>query len=325
MIRRSEFLVATLAAAASLAGDAWAQTYPSRPLRMIIPWPPGQATDLGGRIIAQGLSELLGQPVVPENRAGAGGMIGTDAAAKAEPDGYTLLAGSSGPVSINPLLQPRMSYDAERDLAPVAMFGVSPYLLVARPDFPAGTAREFVAAVRAAPDRYTFSSSGTGATTHLITAWFNSASGLQAVHVPFPGSAPALTAMIAGQVDYTIETVVATMPHVRAGRLKVYGVSLARGSALAPGIPPLAEAAGLPGFDAGAWIGVMAPAAVPRPIVDRLTGEIEKAMATPEVRERLAATGLEPVFRGPDAFAAHLREQRAVFARIVQQANIKLE
>jgi tripartite-type tricarboxylate transporter receptor subunit TctC len=167
---------------------------------MIIPWPPGQATDLIGRVLAQVLTERLGQSVVPENRGGAGGIIGTDAAAKSAPDGLTLLAASAGPVTVNPLVQ-RTPYDVERDLAPVALAGLSPYLLVTHPDFPARNIGEFLSVIRASPGAYTFATSGTGATAHLIAEYFNARSGLQAVHVPFQGSAPGLTALLAGQVQ----------------------------------------------------------------------------------------------------------------------------
>src|SRR3989442_15030828 len=170
-------------AALALAGSAFAQQYPNRALRMVIPWPPGQATDLVGRVLAEKLSQLFGQPVVPDNRPGAGGMIGTDAAAKATPDGYTLLAGSSGPVTVNPLLQ-KTSYDPERDLIPVAKVGVSPYVLVTHPSFPAANIKEFIALVKANPGKYSFASSGTGATAHLISEYFNSLAGLRATHVP---------------------------------------------------------------------------------------------------------------------------------------------
>lgn len=244
--------IVVLLAALLVAGAAFAQQYPNRAVRMVIPWPPGQATDLVGRVMAEKLSQVFGQPVVPDNRPGAGGMIGTDFAAKAAPDGYTLLAASSGPVTINPLLQ-KTAYDPERDLIPVVKVGVSPYVLVTNPAFPAANISEFLALVRANPGKYSFASSGTGATAHLISEWFNILAGIKATHVPYKGSAPALTDVVGGQVSYMIETVAATMPLVRSGRLKAFGVSLEKGTALTPGIEPLAVSAKLPGFDAGAW------------------------------------------------------------------------
>jgi tripartite-type tricarboxylate transporter receptor subunit TctC len=291
---------------------------------MIIPWPPGQATDLAGRLGAQILAEQLGQPVVPENRAGAGGMIGTEAAVRAAPDGYTLLAGSSGPISINPLFN-RTSYDPERDLVPVTMLGLSIYALVVRAAFPAADIGGFLALLRANPGTYTYASSGTGATTHLITEIFNHRAGLQAVHVPFSGSAPALAAVLGGQVDYTIDTLAATNPLVRGGALRSFGISSARTTALAPGQLPLAEVAGLPGFDVGAWIGVMAPAATPRPVIERLAAALEHGMAEPAARARFAAAGLEVETRGPEAFATFLRAHRANFAEIIRTANIGID
>lgn len=305
------------------AGAAAAQTYPNRPIRLIVPWPPGQATDLAGRLIAQKLSEVLGQPVVAENRAGAGGMIGTDAVAKSAPDGYTLLAASAGPYTINPLLQ-RTAYDPERDFAPIAMAGVSPYVLVTNPAFPARTIQEFVAAIRARPGEYTFGSSGTGATAHLIIEWFNAALRLQAEHIPFQGSAPSLTAVTAGQVTYSIETLAATQPLFRPGTLRAYGVSLARGSTLAPGIPAIAQAMNVPDFDVGAWVGVAAPAGTPRPILAALEQAMVRAMDSNDARERLAAIGIEPEQRTGEAFADYLRGQTANFRRIIETANIRL-
>jgi tripartite-type tricarboxylate transporter receptor subunit TctC len=317
----------TLLIAAAIFGlgvqGAFAQTYPSRPIRMIVPWPPGQATDLAGRIMAQRLSEVLGQPVVAENRAGAGGMIGTDAVAKAAPDGYTLLAGSSGPFTINPLLQ-RTAYDTERDFAPVALAGLSPYILVTNPAFPATTIQEFVAAVRARPGQYTFGSSGAGATAHLIIEWFNAALGLQAEHIPFQGSAPSLTAVVAGQVTYSIETLAATQPLLRGNALRAYGISIARGSALAPGIPSIAQTMNVPDFDIGAWIGLIAPAATPRPVLAILEQAMLRGMAAPEAQQQLAAIGLQSDLRGSEAFAAYLRGQTENFRRIIRSANISL-
>ena len=315
----------TFAALLVATGAALAQSeYPGRPLRMVIPWPPGQATDLAGRVVALKLSDLLAQQVVADNRPGAGGMIGTDLVAKAAPDGYTVLAASSGPISISPLLQ-KTPYDYERELAPVANVGLSPYILVTAASFPAKNALEFIALVKANPDKYSFSSSGTGATAHLVAEWFNNINGLKATHVPFKGSAPALIEVASGQIAYSLETAAATLPHIRGGRLKAYGISRARGSALAPDIPPLAKVANMPGFDVGAWIGVMVTAGTPKAIVTRLASAVDQAMKAPDVRERLATAGLEVDYRPTGEFTRFLKEQRARYAEIIRKGNIRIE
>ncbi|WP_431281241.1 Bug family tripartite tricarboxylate transporter substrate binding protein [Humitalea sp. 24SJ18S-53] len=323
-MRRRTLLLATTLALPAIHARAQGAPYPNRPIRMIIPWPPGQATDLMGRVAGQLITDALGQPVVSENRPGAGGMIGTDAAAKSTPDGYTLLAASSGPVTINPLLQ-RVPFDPEKDLTSVAILGLSPYLLVVRPGFPATDMASFIAALKAAPGRYTFATSGTGATAHLISEYFNRGAGVEAVHVPFAGSGPALTSVLGGQVDYAIDTVAATGPLVRQGAVRTFGMSLTRPSVLAPGVPTIAEAAGIPGFNASAWLGVMAPGATPRPVIDRLSDAIKRGMANPTTQERLVAMGIEPEFRDTAAMAAHLRDQREVFSTIIRTAGIRLE
>lgn len=317
--------IAFFAAALLLSGAACAQqNYPNRPMRMVIPWPPGQATDLVGRVMAQKLSEILGYQVIADNRPGAGGMIGTDIVAKAAPDGYTLLAASSGPVTVSPLLM-KTPYVPERDLAPVANAGFSPYLLVTQPSFAAANAREFIALVRANPGKYTFASSGTGATAHLISEYFNSAAGLKATHVPYKGSVSALTDVISGQVNYMIETAAATLPLIRSGRLKTLGVSLAKGSVLAQGVPPLATAADLPGFDAAAWIGVMVSAGTPKPLVDKLTAAVDKALQSPEVREKIMGVGVEVDYRRIDEMGTYLKNQSARFAEIIKKNGIRVE
>jgi tripartite-type tricarboxylate transporter receptor subunit TctC len=311
-----------------LPGLAAAQSqapWPNRPIRMVIPWPPGQATDLAGRVIALRLQEKLGQPVVPENRAGAGGTIGADVVAKAAPDGYTLLAGSSGPLTISPLLQ-RLPFNAQTDFTAIAMFGVSPYLLVVKPDFPARTTEEFIALVKARPGHYTFGSSGTGATAHLITEAFNAAAGIDALHVPFAGSAPQMTALVGGQINYAIETMAATWPLVRQGALRALGISLASGSSLAPGVEPFAKLPGaLHGFDAGAWVGMMGPANLPAAIADRLAAVVVEGMAQPEIRSRFESISVEPQPRATAPFTTYLAEQRALFQGIIQRNNIRLE
>jgi tripartite-type tricarboxylate transporter receptor subunit TctC len=314
-----------LAAALVFSGAALAQqNYPSRPIRMVIPWPPGQATDLVGRIVALKLTELLGQQVVADNRPGAGGMIGTDVAAKAPQDGYTLLAGSAGPVSINPLLQ-KAPYDPERELAPVANVAMVPYVLASHPSFPAKTALEFIAQVKANPGKFTFASSGTGATAHLVAEWFNNINGLRATHVPYKGSAPALIDLVGGQVTYALETAAGTMPHVRAGRLKAYGISIGRKSVLAPELQPLATVANMPGYDVAAWIGVMVPTGTPKNLIQRLAVEVDKAMQGTDARDRLIAAGVEVDYRRTEDFAQYLKTQKVRFADVIKKGNIKIE
>lgn len=315
------FSVAVAFAGAAAAAQ---QNYPVRPIRMIVPWPPGQATDQVGRIVAQKLSEQFGQQVIADNRPGAGGSIGTDVAAKATPDGYTLLAASSGPVTILPLLQ-KTPFDPVRDLAPVANVAAAPYILATAPKFPAANAREFVALVKANPGKYSFASSGTGTTAHLITEMFNGQAGLQVTHVPYKGSPLAMLDVISGQVAYSFETTAATLPHIKSGKLRGYAISTARPSKLAPGIEPLATAANLPGFDAAAWIGVMVPAGTPKSLVDTLSAAVDKAMQLPDTHERLAAAGLEVDYRRTADFGPYLQVQRTRFADIIRKNNIKLD
>jgi len=303
---------------------AAAQSWPSKPLRMVIPWPPGQATDVIGRLIANLLTPALGQPVVPENRPGAGGMIGTDIVAKGPADGHALLSASIGPITFGPLVN-RTPYNVEKELAPVVSFGLAPYMLLVKPEFPATDARSFVRLLKANPGKYTFPSSGIGGAQHLLTAVFNAKAGIDALHIPFQGSGPALSALVAGQVDFSIDTPAAANALVRDGSLRVLGQSLARPSALLPGVPPLAEAADVPGYDIGGWNGLMVQAATPRPIVDRLFEEVRKGLATAELRDRFASIGMEVGPRGPEEFGAMLRDQAALFGPLIRQLGIRAE
>jgi tripartite-type tricarboxylate transporter receptor subunit TctC len=311
-------------AALAFAGVVQAQQYPSRTVRVIVPWPPGQATDLAARIVADKLSQALGQPFVADNRPGAGGSIGTDAVVKAAPDGYTLLAASSGPISIMPVLQ-KPPYDPLKDLSTISLIARVPFALVVNPSFPAANAKEFIAIVRASPDKYAFSSSGTGATAHMFTELFNSMAQLKARHIPYKGTVPALTDIMNGEIAYTIETVAATGTHIKSGRLKAYGVSTKERTTAFPDLPPLAEAANLPDYDAAAWVGYAAPPGTPREIRERLAAEIRKALAAGDVKERYLSLGMDVAFNTPDEMAAFLRREQDRYAEIARTANIKIE
>ena len=293
-------------------------------MRLVIPWPPGQATDLVGRVIAQKLSDIFGYQVVADNRAGAGGMIGTDIVAKAAPDGYTILAASSGPITVAPLLQ-KTPYVPARDLAPVAIAGFVGYVLVTAPSFPARDIKEFIALAKSNPGKYTYASSGTGAAAHLAVEYFNNVAGIKAIHVPYKGSVPALTDVIGGQVTYMTETVAATMPHVRSGKLRAYGQSTLKASALAPDIPTYAVAANMPGFDFAAWIGVMVSAGTPKSIVDKVAAAVDKVLQTADAREKMGSVGLDVNYHRADEMGAYLKKQSAQVAGIIKQANIKIE
>jgi tripartite-type tricarboxylate transporter receptor subunit TctC len=312
-------LVAWLVACAALA-----QGYPNRAVRVVVPWPPGQATDIAARVVAQKLQESLSQPFVIENKPGAGGAIGSDIVAKSPADGYTLLAASSGPLSIMPNLQ-KIPYDPLKDFAPVGMVAVTPFALVTHPSFPAANAMEFVALLRANPGKYTFSSSGTGATAHLVTELFNAMAQVQARHVPYKGSAPALADVMNGEISYAIETVAATAPHIKSGRVKTFGVSTARRSAALPDVPPLAESAGLPQYDIAGWIGYAAPAGTPHEFVARLSGEIRKALANDDLKERMVSLGLDAVSTTPEEMAAYMRREQERYGEIIRNANIRIE
>jgi tripartite-type tricarboxylate transporter receptor subunit TctC len=307
-----------------LAFGAFAQAYPNRPVRVVVPWPPGQATDIAARVVAQKLQESLNQAFVIENKPGAGGAIGSDIVAKSPADGYTLLAASSGPLSIMPNLQ-KIPYDPLKDFAPVSMVAVTPFALVTHPSFPAANAMEFVALLRANPGKYTFATSGTGATAHLVTELFNAMAQVQARHVPYKGSAPALADVMNGEISYAIETVAATASHIKSGRVKTFGVSTAQRSAALPDVPPLAESAGLPQYDIAGWIGYAAPAGTPHEFVARLSGEIRKALANDDLKGRMVSLGLDAVSTTPEEMAAYMRREQDRYGEIIRNAHIRIE
>jgi tripartite-type tricarboxylate transporter receptor subunit TctC len=301
---------------------AFAQSYPNRPIKVIIPWPPGQATDLAARMVSEKLVPVLGQPLVMDNKPGAGGTIGSEAASKTPADGYTLLAGSSGPISISPNVQ-KVPYDPLKDFAPICLLAVNPYVLVVNSSVPAKNVPELIALLRANPGKYSFSSSGSGASSHLASVLFNSMANVSAVHVPYKGSSPSVTDLVSGQVAYTIETVPGIISFVKSGRLRALAVSTAKRSTAMPELATIAD--DLPGYEMSGWIGFMAPAGMPREISGRLSREVRRILEIPEIKERFLALGLEPAGNTPEEYAEFLKRQNDRYASIVKQADLKLD
>ncbi|MCX7893246.1 MAG: tripartite tricarboxylate transporter substrate binding protein [Burkholderiales bacterium] len=309
---------------ASAPGAAIAQGYPTKPIRFVVPFPPGGATDIITRTVAQKLSEQLGQPVVVDNKPGAGGAIGSDLVAKAAPDGYTILMATTSTHSIGPALNARLPYNPERDFAPVSLVATSPNLLVVTPAIPVNNLREFIAYARAHPGQLNFASSGTGTIVHLSGELFKRMAGLDMVHVPYKGTALAVPDLINGQVTMIFDNIVSAMPQVKSGKVKVLAITSAKRSSLVPDVPTMAEA-GLPGYTSDTYFGVFAPAGTPKEIVDRLSREIARAVNAPEVRDRLAAQGAEAVGGPPAELAAAVRGDAEKWGRVIREAGVKVE
>lgn len=297
--------------------------YPVRSVRVIVPSAPGGGTDISARILAPQLSQLMGQQFVVENRAGAGTMIGGEAVARAAPDGYTLLMGIST-LAINPAMYKKVPYDALKDFAPISQAVSLSNVLVVHPSLPARSVKEFVALVKPRPGQVNFASAGVGTSPHLSMELFLVMTGLKMLHVPYKGSGPGVTDLIAGHVPAMMPNMLSAQPHIKSGRLRALGVT---GSKRAPGaedIPTIAEA-GVPGYEAVQWYGLLAPAGTPRDIITRLHGATVKALQHPEVRQRLLNDGAEPVGSSPEEFAAYLRSETAKWAKVIQAAGIKPE
>lgn len=304
------------------AGTAFAQTYPSHPIKVLVPWPPGQATDVAARMVAERLVPVLGQPLVVDNRPGAGGVLGSEVAAKSPADGYTLLAGSSGPISISPNVQ-KVAYEPLRDFVPISLIAVNPFVLVVNPSIPAKNLTELIALLKANPGKYSFASSGSGATSHLMSVLFNMMAGVNAVHVPYKGSSQSITDVVNGQVAYTIETVPAVAGLAKADKLRAIAVTSAKRAEAMPEVPTIAET--LPGYEMFGWIGLMAPAGTPGAITERISAETRKIMQDPEIRKRFLAAGMEPAGNTPAEFSEFLKKQNDRYGSIVKQANVKLD
>jgi len=305
-------------------GTAVAQAWPAKPIRIVVPFPAGGSTDIVGRLLADKLSQSLGQAVVVDNRAGAGGTSGSDVAAKSAPDGYTFLLGTSSTHAIAPALYPKLAYDPVKDFAPVSLLGTATILMVVHPSVPAKSVAEFVALAKAKPGAMMFGSTGNGSVSHLTAEYFKSLAGIDMQHVPYKGDTPMTLDLVAGRLQVAFGTAVAFLPQVQAGKLNALAVTDARPSPVAPQLPTVA-ASGLPGFEALQWFGMLAPAGTPREIVARVNTEIGKALQQPDVQEKLKGLGMQIVGGPPEQFGSFMRAEAGKWAKIVKDSGAKVD
>jgi tripartite-type tricarboxylate transporter receptor subunit TctC len=319
-------IVRALAAATLLAASpAWAQpAYPAKTVRLVVPFTPGGSTDILGRVVAQKLTEAWGQQVVVDNRPGAGGTIGVELVAKAPPDGYTLVMGHIGTFGVNPSLYPKLAYDAVKDFAPVSLVALVPNMLAVHPSMPVKSVKEFLAFSRARPGQLNYGSGGNGSAAHLAVEYLKLAAKLDIVHIPYKGTAPMITDLIGGQLSLTITGVPPLLQHVRGGRLRALGVATTKRIALLPDLPTIAEA-GVPGFEATQWYGVLAPAATPKDIVAKIHGEIVKFLKRPDTAEKMSGEGAEPVGSSPAEFGEHIRAEIQRWAKVIKASGARAE
>ena len=312
----------TAAALLAAAPYALAQAYPAKPIRIIAAQSAGGGTDLFARLLGQKMSENWKQPVIVENRPGAGGTIGNEITSKAAPDGYTLILATAGQMVINQNLYPDSGHDPLKELAPIALFATSPLILVVHPSVPAHSVKELIATAKAAPNRLNHGSGGGGSPAHLAAELFKALTGTRMTHVPFKGVAPSVTAVIAGQIDLTFASVAAVLPQVKAHRLRALAVSTARRSQIVPDLPTVAEA-GVPGYEVTTWFGLFGPAALPKDIVSKLNVEVIRILALPDVRDRLYNEGAETSKLTVEEFGAFVRADAARWAQVIKSAGIK--
>ncbi len=311
----------TLVALLLLSTYASAQAYPTKSIRLIIPFAPGGTNDIVGRLIGQKLGEIVGQQVVPDNRGGAGGTIGMEVAAKAAPDGYAIVIGHIGTLAVNPTLYSKLAYDPVKDLAPITLVSKLPNLMAVNPTVPARTVAEFIVLAKSRPGKLSYGSGGTGGAGHLATEYFRLLTGIDLVHVPYRGTGLAVIDVISGQLDMVMAGVPAIVPHTRTGKLRALGVSgLARLSIL-PNIPTIAES-GAPGYEATQWYGILAPAGTPAAVIAVLHAGLVKALASADVKERLAADGADPFVTTPGEFSAFMKLEIARWAPVIKKAGL---
>jgi tripartite-type tricarboxylate transporter receptor subunit TctC len=306
-------------------GDrAHAQTYPNKSIRLIVPFPPGGPADILSRAIGQKLTESWGQQVVVDNRAGAGGAIGSELAAKAAPDGYTLLMGFVGTHAINPSLYSRLPYDNVKSFEPVSLVATATIILVLHPSLPAKSVKELIALAKSKPGELTFGSPGNGTPQHLAGELFNTMAGVKMTHVPFKGAVPAISDLLGGRISLVFSSAPPALPHVATGKLRALAVTSGKRSVVSPDLPTVAES-GLPGFEVINWYGVLAPARTPKSIVDKLNTEIAKIMKMPDVKERLSSVGIEAFSSTPAQFASFIKDETAKWAKVVKFSGARLD
>jgi tripartite-type tricarboxylate transporter receptor subunit TctC len=307
-----------------LALNAGAQPYPNKPIRLMVPFPPGGSTDIVARIVAQKVGAQLGQNLVIENRGGAGGTLGTAVVAKAPADGYTLVVGTTSTHVVAPSVYQKLDYDPVKDFAPISLIAVTPYLLVVNPSVPAKSLKELVGLMKAQPGKLNYASAGVGSTTHLAMEMLKSVTSTYALHIPYNGNGPAGTAVIAGQVEILFGSLPAVLPHAKSGRVRALAVGTPKRSPSLPDVPTVAES-GYPGFDASLWLAFMAPAGTPAPVIERLQKEIVTAVNSKETSESLDKNGAEPLVSTPAELAAMIKDGVAKYATVVKAAGVKPE
>ena len=323
MIRPLLALLLT-AAGVAVSTSAFAQPYPSKPIRLIIPFPPGGATDIIGRTLAQKLSKQMGQTVIVDNKPGAGGTLGSTEASKAPPDGYTLLLATTSTHSIAPSLYKNIAYSADKDFAPISEVATATNVLIVTPNLPAKDVAELVALAKAKPDALNFASSGNGTIVHLQSELFKQVAGVKLTHVPYKGTALAIPDLISGQTHLLFDSIVSALPHIKGGKVRALAVTSAKRTALLPDVPTVIES-GLPGYEVNTYFGLFAPPGTPREIVQRLQREAATAVQSADVKERFASQGAEPVGGTPDALSALIRSETTKWKRVIEAGQIRVE
>lgn len=312
-----------LCIAALCAGQALAQAWPSKPIRLVVPFPPGGPTDILGRAVGAKLGELLGQSVIIDNRGGAGGGIGADNVAKSPPDGYSLLLGTTGTHTINPNLYSKLPYDPIRDFAPVSLVVKYLNILVVNPSVPAKSVAELIAMARQKPGQVTFGSAGNGSSNHLTGEMLATMTGVKMQHVPYKGSGPALNDVIAGQINFMFDQYSTVGPNIKAGKLRAIGIATKQRHPLLPDVPTIGES--IPGFEVSPWYGLFAPAGTPKEIIARLNTELTKVMKSQEINDRMTTLGWDPVTNSPEEFTAQIKSELAIWADVVKKSGARID